>query len=1374
MRVILCTQYYRAQDDKRQKEIDTCLRLNTNNLEIDKVIIFAEAGSPEIVTGQVAHEVVPINRRLRYSDWIRMASKEEDAIIMVANSDIYPLFTRQQLLATLSEPSDGLALTRRNWDPERNQGVLNLQPQWTQDLWAIRSDAEIGQSLMDSTTFPLGVPGCDNRISHVLWTHGFQLKNPAYHLATIHLQAISEREYDMGKDRLYGGSTYVYPSLSAEALSSLDHTVWSKALEQPTGMSVNLQDSGGRSETFVPNNEIKPTNYLEHPLVTQLQWSYQSLGTEDISIWNQSWEPIEAAVPAADLIPIRLVDLLDQELTIDFGGDRHIQAAFLKLPPSSGPTDLVVFLEYRRDGQWLRCNEGLWIQEHETSRRHHLCFDGRVPERCDRLRLRLRRNPSTYGAEPGTEIVELMLLGEARDSPAESAHSENNQAGRVELRRQEEDWRQEIRCQKVASLGLRLPSSIKILQTYSKRFEILEVDTNIVCIDFYWPEAQLGTEKLRRALTEGDAEAVFSEAFVRPVMEWRKGFIKIFKTHAEALHFWQYPCKTEQDALEIHRMLRHTARDRDTYHIYIGLPWATYLDKNTIPKDLIDAYAGKVAAIREILANFNRKLCIHTVCQHDRWKELLPLLNKLGISDLWISQCTQDQINDRLQTTNGDSSSAQVLRLHAWPLFAVNAIDPERKQGLLFNPVTTRHIKASFIGAYQKGYLSQIRRRLLNLSNLEGYEISLNDRWHFEDIVYKQQVSTLQPIQNDGLEAEELEQVRRYNELLSTSIFSLCPSGSGPNSIRFWESLAAGAIPVLLSDFCALPDLERMAPALARDWQDAVIIHSESELHFLPARLAQIDARELEQRQALCRKLFEASRSLTCFGSVRRATEPIAQPILYFYPQQIQIPGASSKTFDGIGHQQQMITPVAIDRTTVRDLHLRQTEKLIEIKIELESCTFRDIEFSVDHYLEHDKFMHLFDHRLATKPDGSSLEFHPHSSQILWANGLRLSCRWRLGHVHVPTAQLKLTIIIEKDAFAKQANHFENQGIIQSLSKDNSKRHDDCFDSHSIERADIFKQFASLAGTRNLSKGEPLFPTKSTTTHNLIGELIGDGTTMYIHLMNRNYNVIRNLANWLAQDFDELILLDWSSHEPVATIPGIFDDKRLRIIRVERQETFIRTIAQNLASRMARNRKIMKCDSDVEFKGNFFAAHPLFPGEFWVGDWHHARDMNERHLHGNTYYHIDDFLRVNGYDERIYNYGQDDTNLKDRMVLASLSKRVFNLNFINHQQHDHTQRVQNQRLPHPLVMGFANRLMCNCTEIWSPEMQFTNCELIDKRSDSELVIEATVDKTLHTDTTKFEDEAIDIVAGWHMSGTMLRSLSREEKLAVIWQKHTQD
>lgn len=45
----------------------------------------------------------------------------------------------------------------------------------------------------------------------------------------------------------------------------------------------------------------------------------------------------------------------------------------------------------------------------------------------------------------------------------------------------------------------------------------------------------------------------------------------------------------------------------------------------------------------------------------------------------------------------------------------------------------------------------------------------------------------------------------RYLQTLADSLTILCPRGEGPNSIRFFESMALGRIPVLVSDSCLLP-----------------------------------------------------------------------------------------------------------------------------------------------------------------------------------------------------------------------------------------------------------------------------------------------------------------------------------------------------------------------------------------------------------------------------------------------------------------------------------------------------------------------------------------------------------------------------------------
>jgi hypothetical protein len=188
----------------------------------------------------------------------------------------------------------------------------------------------------------------------------------------------------------------------------------------------------------------------------------------------------------------------------------------------------------------------------------------------------------------------------------------------------------------------------------------------------------------------------------------------------------------------------------------------------------------------------------------------------------------------------------------------------------------------------------------------------------------------------------------------------------------------------------------------------------------------------------------------------------------------------------------------------------------------------------------------------------------------------------------------------------------------------------------------------------------------------------------------------------------------------------------------------------------------------VEFKGDFFAAHPLEAGEFWVGDWHHARDENEKHLHGETYYYRQDFERVNGYDERILSYGQDDTNLKDRLVLSGLTKKTINNDFLNHQEHDDVVRTSNQTMLHPMVRTYAHRLFVNNQPLYSIDQPLQ--AFAPHSADEQLVVFNSTDLSLKAidHGAGFEDAALNIVAGWY-GGNDIASLSREEKIKLVWQ-----
>ena len=106
-------------------------------------------------------------------------------------------------------------------------------------------------------------------------------------------------------------------------------------------------------------------------------------------------------------------------------------------------------------------------------------------------------------------------------------------------------------------------------------------------------------------------------------------------------------------------------------------------------------------------------------------------------------------------------------------------------------------------------------------------------------MVYKGESGT-----NDALEKE-------YKMTLAQSKFSLCPSGTGPNSIRIWESMSYGSIPVILADTLVMPTIRTMA------WTDAVIFWKESDIAGLYNYLKSITVKEMEEKSKACITLFE-------------------------------------------------------------------------------------------------------------------------------------------------------------------------------------------------------------------------------------------------------------------------------------------------------------------------------------------------------------------------------------------------------------------------------------------------------------------------------------------------------------------------------------
>jgi hypothetical protein len=200
-----------------------------------------------------------------------------------------------------------------------------------------------------------------------------------------------------------------------------------------------------------------------------------------------------------------------------------------------------------------------------------------------------------------------------------------------------------------------------------------------------------------------------------------------------------------------------------------------------------------------------------------RFRNLLPLFSKLNIKYIFTPH--------KLESDNKLEEQYQV-KIIPISLYPINS-----NVSFKINNIHERKYLTSFIGAYDyKCYISTIRLQIFDIFlNYEDCYVYRTNKWHFNDVVYKNKL------------VGEITSSENYIQTLSESKFSLCPSGSGSNSIRLWESLSYGSIPVILSDGHVLPKLKNV------NWEDFVIIWKESEIKDLYKYLKNFDKNKMLQ-----------------------------------------------------------------------------------------------------------------------------------------------------------------------------------------------------------------------------------------------------------------------------------------------------------------------------------------------------------------------------------------------------------------------------------------------------------------------------------------------------------------------------------------------
>lgn len=283
--------------------------------------------------------------------------------------------------------------------------------------------------------------------------------------------------------------------------------------------------------------------------------------------------------------------------------------------------------------------------------------------------------------------------------------------------------------------------------------------------------------------------------------------------------FWQYPVITEKT------FYLQNYEDKE----YFCFPWATVLDK----------YVNLEELCSKLTSNLE-KYDYYTCCQHIDFRKLIPLFNRLGIKTIYSPHKIKGE-----DSING-------IQIICCPHYAINVEDSNRSIVEGIDLITVpRKYKYSFMGSYQKHYITNIRQKIYSLENTRD-DIYIKDTgiWHFQSDVY----SPTQNINGNLNESNDHKsKTSLFCKIMLQSRFSLCPVGSGPGTIRFWESLGYGSIPVLLADCYDLPEHKL--------WDHSIIIIKEDQFDKLNDILDGISVEDEEKMRKNCLQIYKYFKS---------------------------------------------------------------------------------------------------------------------------------------------------------------------------------------------------------------------------------------------------------------------------------------------------------------------------------------------------------------------------------------------------------------------------------------------------------------------------------------------------------------------------------
>lgn len=134
---------------------------------------------------KVFDTVIPMNGRPTFNELFAIC--KPDTINVIANSDIY---FGQKDVSLMGLMPDGHCWALSRWDADATGYAKLHDHRDSQDAWVFH-----GVPKGIDAPFPMGIPGCDNRLLWLIQQAGYRISNPSRTIRAMHLHNVAWRSY---------------------------------------------------------------------------------------------------------------------------------------------------------------------------------------------------------------------------------------------------------------------------------------------------------------------------------------------------------------------------------------------------------------------------------------------------------------------------------------------------------------------------------------------------------------------------------------------------------------------------------------------------------------------------------------------------------------------------------------------------------------------------------------------------------------------------------------------------------------------------------------------------------------------------------------------------------------------------------------------------------------------------------------------------------------------------------------------------------------------------------------------------------------------------------------------------------------------------